>query len=122
MARLLELLGVVWLPVVLLVAGLALLAVGLRRRSEGTAGAWRWLVPGGAALAAGLGGVTLPDDAGFWIALSAGLLFFVKLVLLVITGYWLVPLAAGLAAVTLFGLGGWLGRDLGGNLVFGART
>src|SRR5437764_10447687 len=117
MARLLELLGVVWLPVVLLVAGLALLAVGLRRRSAGAAGAWRWLVPGGAALAAGLGGVALPEDVGFWIGLVAGLFFFVKLVVLVITGYWLVPLAAALAAATLFGLGGWLGRDLGANVV-----
>src|SRR5262245_31966121 len=120
MTRLLALLDVLWLPGVLLAAGLVLLAIGLRRPSAGSA-SWRCLVLGGAAAAAGLGGVSLPSDAGFWIALVAGVLLFGKLIALVLTAYWLAWLAAALGGLVLVGLGGWLTRDTGSGLVYGAR-
>src|SRR5688572_17340683 len=99
MARLFELLGVVWLPGLLLIAGVVLLAVGLRRRSAGRAGAWGGLLLGGGLLALGSGGVTLPDSAGFWIAIVAAVILFANLVWLVVTGQWLAPLAAVLGGV-----------------------
>jgi uncharacterized membrane protein len=121
MGRMLELLEAVWLPSLLVVAGLAALAVWLRRRSDGVS-AWSYLILGGAGAAAGLGGLTLPSEVGFWIAVIAGALLFAKLVLLVITGQWYAPLGAFLGGVTLIGLGGWLSRDIGVGTVYFVRT
>src|SRR5205823_6427645 len=106
MARLLELLGVVWLPGLLFAAGLAALAVWLRRRSGGVS-ASGWLVLAGAGILTGLGGLTMPANIGFWLALVAGALLFGKFVWLVITGQWLTPLGALFGGLTLYGLGGW---------------
>jgi uncharacterized membrane protein len=122
MTRLLELLGALWLPVVLLVVGLGLLAVGLWRRSEASGRAWGWLILGGAVAAAGLGGIVLPAEAGFWVAFVALVLLFGKLIALVLTSHWIAWLAAALSAAALFGLGGWLARDTGSGLVYGVRT
>ncbi|HEX4589110.1 MAG TPA: VWA domain-containing protein [Gemmataceae bacterium] len=121
MGRLVELLGVAWLPGLLFAAGLAALAVWLRRRSEGSA-ALGWLVLGGAAAAVGLGGLTLPSSAGFWLTVAAGGLLFAKLIVLVITGHWFVIVGAVLGAATLYGLGGWLSRDTGIGTAYLIRT
>src|SRR5213080_3087467 len=121
MARLLELLGVVWLPGLLFAAGLVAVAVWTRRRSEGVP-AWGWLLLGGAGVLAGLGGLTTPSAVGFWLTVAAGGLLFAKLVVLVITGHWLTPLGAALGGLTLLGLGGWLARDAGIGIVYFART
>ncbi len=121
MERLSELLGVVWLPGLLLAGGLAALAVWLRRRSDGTP-ARSWLILGGAAAAVGLGGLTLPSQIAMWLAAIAGGLLFGQLILLVITGQWYTPLAAILGGLTLYGLGGWLSRDAGLGLIYFVRT
>ncbi len=122
MARLLELLSVVWLPGLLLLAGLGLLALGRRRRAAAAGPAWGWLVPGGALAVLGFGGLILQEDAGFWITVVAGGLLFAKIIWLVVSGQWSAPVAAALGGATLFGLGGWTVRPLGNGLVAGTRT
>src|SRR4051794_11151398 len=121
MARLLELLGVVWLPGLLFAAGLAAVAVWFRRRSAGTP-AWSWLLVGSACALAGLGGLTLPSAVAFWLAVAATGLLFAKLVFLVVTGHWYAPLGFMYGGFVLFGLGGWLARDTGIGLVYFVRT
>jgi hypothetical protein len=121
MGRVSELVSVGWLPGLLLVGGLALLAIWLRRRSEGTAAPL--LLVGGAALGlTGLGGLTLPAHVGVWLAAIGGSLLFLQVLVLVITGQWLTIAAAVTAGVMLYGLGGWLARDAGLAVVFGVRT
>ena len=100
-----ELLGVYWLPGLIFAAGLAGIGYWLRCRSDGVP-AWKALVLGSAGLAFGLGGLTLGHirmesgqgpyeiDLGFWIAVVAGGLLLVKLVVLVITGHWYTPVGA----------------------------
>ncbi|HEY1378177.1 MAG TPA: VWA domain-containing protein, partial [Gemmataceae bacterium] len=132
MGRLLELLTVYWLPGLLLLAGVAAVAVWRRRAAGGRA--WGWLVSGAAAGAAGIGGVALAGEAiggskglvlsdiGMWIVVVASALLFAALIVLVITGHWYTPLAAVLGALLAFGLGGWLSRDIGAGLVYFVRT
>src|SRR5690349_3523963 len=120
MGRMLELLGVVWLPGLLLLAGLAALALGLRRRSEGGR-PWGWLAAGGALTSLGLGGLAVGSEVGFWVATAAALLLFGLVIWLVLSGQWYAPVAAALGVALGLGLGGWLARDTGGGLVAGVR-
>jgi uncharacterized membrane protein len=121
MGRFWELLGVAWLPGLVFVAGLVALAVWLRRRSDDVP-PWKWLILGTGASAIGLGGMTLPSQVAFWIAVGAASLLFIEVLFLVVSGHWYAPVAAVIGGLLLFGLGGWLLRDAGSALVTCVRT
>lgn len=121
MARLVELLGVVWLPGLLLAAGLAGLAVWVRRRSAGEP-EWGRLVAGITLALLGLGGLTLPSQIGMWLMIAAAGLLFVKLIVLVVTGHWFAIAGAAIGGLLVYGLGGWLARDTGLGISYFVRT
>jgi Mg-chelatase subunit ChlD len=98
---------------------LAALGVGgvlvLRQRQRGT-----WSVPLlvlAAALALlGTGGLAVPAAWGWWLAGGGIVCLFGMLLVLILTGKWYAPVAAGLGVVTLLGVGGVVGEPIGDGL------
>lgn len=121
MARLVELLSSVWLPVLLLATGAAAFSIGWRRRTAQTP-CWNWLLWGSAGALVGFGGLVLPPDVAFWVFVVGVALLVAQLIWLVISGQWITVLGATLAASALLGLGGWLTRKIGSAISFGTRT
>src|SRR4051794_29458011 len=83
---------------------------------KGRAWAASMLLPA-AGVAFGLGGLALANDAAPWVVGGATAVLFGMLVWLVLSGQWLAPLAAGLGAIALFGLGGWLAASIGTGVI-----
>src|SRR5262249_48695536 len=118
-----------WFAVLALLLGGGILARGLLLRNAGRGQAWGWLFVGGALVCFGLGGLTphaefgsgreqfTLGDVGFWIAVTALVLFAAKCVVLFSTGHWWRAIAAGIAAVMLLGFGAWAAQPMGRGFV-----
>src|SRR5258706_6850296 len=94
--------------------GLALIAVALGfaialwhfRRAEGRTAA-RLLFVGGLFTFA-IGGMTVPEESGMWLAAGAGGVLFIAALVVLISGSWFYPLAILLSLALILGLGAWL--------------
>src|SRR5947209_8824164 len=75
-----------------------------------------------AGAAFGLGGLVLANDAAPWVAGGAGVVLFGMLVWLVLSGQWLAPVAAAVAAILAFGLGGSLAEPIGSGIIQTAKA
>ncbi len=92
-----------WLAVGLLAVGLLVVALALwrGRRLSGA------VLTGSALALLGLGGVALGMELGFWLAVGAGGVLFLMLVVLILSSFWWAPLGYLAGAVLLVGLGAW---------------
>jgi uncharacterized membrane protein len=111
-----------WLAGLVTVVGLALgaLALGLGRRRKS------WSVPvviGAAGLGLlGAGGLAVPFDWATWLASVAGIVLFVMVLAVVVTGRWSAPLGLAVGALLLLGLGGLSLGALGETLADAGRS
>ncbi|HXG13414.1 MAG TPA: VWA domain-containing protein, partial [Gemmataceae bacterium] len=85
----------------------AVVVGGVLRWLQRRRGTWSVpLIVVAAALALlGLGGLVVPAEWGWWIAGAAAGCLFVMFLVLILTGHWWAPLAAGLGGLALLGLG-----------------
>jgi uncharacterized membrane protein len=105
-----EFLSVHWFPVALLMAALILGAFCLRKRT-------RWLLVLGVIFASiALGSLALPSDWAGWLAAGAGVVIFVKLILLLTTGRWWPPVATAAALGLLLAFGSLFAEAVGHGL------
>jgi uncharacterized membrane protein len=112
MSAITDFLAANWLPVLLEIIGLLLLAAGLRGRR------WGRIFVGGVLVMAGLGGcVSVPMWAALWMISAAASVLAALVFVLLLVGAWSPPAASLAGAVGVFGIAGITLPAVGRRLV-----
>jgi len=113
----LEFVAAHWLSILSLTLGCALGIVLLLVRSRRQRWSAGLILTGAAFALAGVGGLTLPYEAAFWIGAASLAALVVMLIAVVTTGWWWAPLGYTLGALLLLSAGGLCADPLGESLV-----